>query len=306
MGKLTAEQIYHKTHFMKPLSKKQLEVVERDPYWALVYCERVLNGRWVSAESYFLSESSLRNDDSVYWVIDYCNKFIKGRWKELEEKLIEFKLSNLCYLYAERVLEGRWVEGEDVIALSAESSVDYAEFLGCRFEMGEGVIMRDPVFAVRYAERVLEGRWVSAESFILGDVENAIEYCSLIGDRWLELESRIIHNVNFCMRYVRNVRRRFPEFEKRLVGLKSPNKIVQYFCIVGKVSEELHNKMVLLSFDERHKGRVDDYFRIISERKKKYKRFLKRVRNCISVYSGKSVDDVLSLLSSEEYNHIDG
>lgn len=57
----TAQEIYYASNcFNDKLSKKQLEIVKRNPAWAIQYCENVLKSRWVEAEAFMLDEKFQR------------------------------------------------------------------------------------------------------------------------------------------------------------------------------------------------------------------------------------------------------
>lgn len=313
-----ASAIYYASNcFTNKISKKDLEIVKKDPDYSVQYASTFLKKRWVEAEPYLLDDKFLNNlnsEDRHYSIsslIEYCQEVVKGRWKELEQKIIELKLSNLAFEYALHVLKAPWEDAEEIIAINPESAFIYASEVleGNRFEIAEENIKKDTQTAIRYAEEIIKNRWPEAEPYILNaDNDCALSYCrKLIKDRWPELESKIISNAHDSMEYVEITKKRWPEFEKRLVKLRSPQKIVRYMYAVGKVSQELHNKMILLSFEGKgkYKDKVDQYFYIIEQKQKKHRRFLDRVKKWISKHKDKRVVEVLEIMANEEYSHIE-
>lgn len=130
-------------------------------------------------------------------------------------------------LYAERVLHGRFPEGEAAIAGHPDLAFQYAKgVIKGRFPEAEPTfykynsdwgnrnflqryfieVAREPNpevekkildthngLAASYAELCIKGRWIEAESVIVKDLDNAAEYHrKVVNDRWPELEDRII------------------------------------------------------------------------------------------------------------------
>lgn len=313
-----ASAIYYASNcFTNKISKKDLEIVKKDPDYSVQYASSVLKKRWVEAEPYLLDDKFLNNLNSeehhysICNIIEYCQEVIKGRWKELEQKIIELKLSSLAFEYALHVLKGPWEDAEEIIAIDSQTAFIYASDVleEHRFEIAEENIKKDPQTAIRYAEEIIKNRWPEAEPYILNsDNDCALLYCEkLVKGRWPELEPKVISNANDSMRYVEITKKRWPEFEKRLIKLRSPQKIVRYMYAVGKVSQELHNKMILLSFEGKgkYKEKVDQYFYIIEQKKKKHRQFLNKVTKWISKHKDKKVEEVLEVLANEEYSHVE-
>lgn len=313
---MNAEEIYSNSNcFQRKLSKKNLEIIKKDLYYSVEYA-KVTKKRWIEAEEYILEEELLKELNRDIYVSyeknfgiisDYCANVVNGRWKELEEKIQRLNLSYLALHYAQDVIEDRWVEGEETISKDPCAAYEYAHFsLNDRFEMGEEVIKKHPEYAARYSIDVLKKRWREAEPYILQntDYEHSLSYCELLKDRWPEFESKIISNAHVCMKYVKITRKRWHEFENKLLRL-SPQKIIQYFNSVGKISEALHNKMIMLSFDEKHKEKVNEYFYLVEQKKKKHRRFLDKISRHISKYKDKTVEQVIDILAKEEYEHFE-
>lgn len=116
-------------------------------------------------------------DSGMHIAIEYARTVIKGEWEELEYKLLNDSKIHPVLLtdYAENVLEGRfilgeekiladpeacvhyvcdvypeWEEGIKAISKNAGYSVTYAFRLGRRFEMGEEAIKTDEICRTTY------------------------------------------------------------------------------------------------------------------------------------------------------------
>ena len=99
-----------------------------------------------------------------------------------------------AYIYAYIVINGRFPEGEAVIAQNAEYAYRYArEVIKGRFIEGEAAIARGAswsiaVYAYRYALNVINGRWPLGEAAIAKDPEMALHYCNRFKDQFTEWE----------------------------------------------------------------------------------------------------------------------
>jgi hypothetical protein len=297
--------------FTKPISKKQLEIVKKDHDYSLHYAEQVLKARWPEAEAFVLDSVKAGHIEHYHSfsqrISDYCENVIKGRWAELEQTIIESGASTLAVFYARDVIKNRWKEAEELIAKEPKCAATYAmEVLEERFEAAEDEIKNCPVSAVSYAENVLKARWPEAEETILNDNRAALSYCAtVIKGPWTELEERLLCNVHSCLEYVEMTKKRWPALEKRLIKLKSPQKIIRYLNTVGKIGEELHNKMILLSFQDQYKKRVEEYFNLIEQRKKRYRKFIDKMSKWVKTHKGKTVEEVLDIMEKEEYQWVE-
>jgi hypothetical protein len=75
-----------------------------------------------------------------------------------------------AYIYAYIVINGRFPEGEAVIAQNAEYAYRYArEVIKGRFIEGEAAIAQDAHYSYQYAEKVIKGRFPLAEHVIAQD-----------------------------------------------------------------------------------------------------------------------------------------
>ena len=89
-----------------------------------------------------------------------------------------------AYQYARDIIQGRWPEGERVIASDPNFAYRYArDVIKGRWPEGEKVIASDPYWAYNYAENIIGGRWPEAEKVIASDSEYAFYYAmDVIGD----------------------------------------------------------------------------------------------------------------------------
>ena len=72
--------------------------------------------------------------------------------------------------YAIWIIEGRWLEAEQVIMQDSEYAYRYARYIiGGRWPEAEPVIMQSLPDAYFYAERVIRGRWEEAEAAFMQD-----------------------------------------------------------------------------------------------------------------------------------------
>jgi hypothetical protein len=281
----SASDVFHDSNcFRDSLSNKEKEIIKKDPYYSIYYAENILQSRWPEAEPFMLTKEAILSHH--YYIVEYGNNFF-GNWEELEKAIVDFDL--------------------------AEMATEYADSKERPFPEFEKVIIKNSNCAVRYALNVLRRRWPEAEPNIIRNgikdrnYGNAIDYCQLIDGRWPELEQEIINDSNLCIRYVEAIKQRWPDFEKKMLSLKSPKKIIRYLRSVQKIGEELHNKIVMLSFattDRKIKTSIDEYFSIIEYRKQKRRKFLDRVNNYLISHKGKSVDEVIEIVQKEEYQHI--
>lgn len=312
-------EIYCKTgQFAFELNKKEIEIIKHSSF-ATIYAEKVLKTRWVEAEPFILNyrKNGEINRNDLYRLLDYYANFFNDTWPELEKTILEDcaaqnpDAEDVIVAYSLVLKEKglpRWQQGEAVVAKNAKSATQYAtSVLESRFEAAEEEIKKDIEQACYYAVNILKTRWPEIEEELAGSGSIAIDYYRAFfkNQRWVELENKIIKNVNLCMDYLRINRMRWPALEKRLLDLRSPKKIITYFSLVGKIGEELHNKMILLSYDTKYKRDVDGYFELIKSKKIKHKKFLKNVRKWLEEHKEKSVNDVLDFIESEEYNPVD-
>jgi CRISPR/Cas system CSM-associated protein Csm2 small subunit len=314
----TAQDIFFESqHFNNPISDEDKEIIKKNVEFSCEYARVAIKGRWPEAEPYILdycshdfSQHEVDNRHTWQEILDYTESMIKGRWPELETILIKYKNLDQIYEYASRIIEKSWPEAEPILAESSQFAYDYANHvLEDRFEIAEEKIAKS-TYGLSYAMDVLRKRWPEAEKYTIEnlskvDFHDVLHYASeMIGGRWLELEDAIIHNSNLCIRYVETIRKRWPEFEKRMLSLKSPQKILRYIHYVPKIGEELHNKMIMLSFSDENKERVNQYFAIIENRKKKHRKFLDKIKNYLNEHKEKSVEEVMALIDKEEYTHL--
>jgi hypothetical protein len=97
----------------------------------------------------------------------YAKKVIKGRWPEAEPSII--KDASAAGSYAMDVIGDRWLEAEPKIIKDGSSylALNYAKkSIKGRWPEAEPKIMQIPMAAIRYAKEVIGGRWPEAEPII--------------------------------------------------------------------------------------------------------------------------------------------
>ena len=79
----------------------------------------------------------------------------------------------------------------------------------------EPAIMKDPMYAYRYADYILERRWPEAEPYIMKDPQYTYWYADAVLERrWPEAEPYIMKDPKWAYWYAKNVlERRWPEAE---------------------------------------------------------------------------------------------
>lgn len=88
----------------------------------------------------------------------YCCAREHRRRLTRQEPLIAFD-PQIAYLYALKVMKGRFFEAEDSISRSPEWAVRYARFvIRGRFAKAERFIARSPRWCYEYADKVVKGR----------------------------------------------------------------------------------------------------------------------------------------------------
>lgn len=134
------------------------------------------------AGAYYTAAQSLQSPARAF---TYADKVIKGRWPEGEKVILRH--AYWAGRYAAEVLHARWPEAEAVILAAVKSVGDNAR---------NDVICYDARDdAVCYAHDVIHGRWPEVEAYILTNPDSAVGYArKIIGGRWLAGEKSILSN----------------------------------------------------------------------------------------------------------------
>lgn len=223
----------------------------------------------------------------------------KKRFPEGEAGLFQDPLVALDY--SKRVMRGQWPEAADSFAALLETCWSREKIIreyfisnGIRHASVERTILeRSTGFVCAYAEHCVKGRWPEGEKALLGDdcVNQATEYHrKLVAGRWPELEDRILfgkHGNRWekpskeFTRYLTEVGQRIPDIEAKLERCPRSSMILAYAVSVvgGKLPRVLHQKMMMLSFDNKKQKFT-----------KRYLGFLDRVEGKTVAYL-KSLDD---------------
>ena len=82
-----------------------------------------------------------------------------------------------AFYYAHYVIQGRWLEAEEVIKTDPEYACAYAQYvIKGRWHEAEDIIKTDSEWALEYVRDVIKGRWLEAEEYIKKDPEIASYY----------------------------------------------------------------------------------------------------------------------------------
>ena len=102
--------------------------------------------------------SWIRAQVDMLAVSAYCSARSTQTRCHKKEPLIALN-PQVAYLYALKVMRGRFKQAEPLISTNAEWSVRYARFvLKGRFVSAEKTISKDPMWALEYACKVVGGR----------------------------------------------------------------------------------------------------------------------------------------------------
>ena len=180
--------------------------------------------------------SGVRKESSPVLAYQYARDVVKGEWPEGEKVLAENP--RWATSYACDVIKGRFPKGELAISADTESAYLYAEMLYLkhtfsydkekyRWPEGEKIISQNPKYALRYAKKVIGGRWPEAEETIATSActerpNYACMYAiDVINGRWPEGEKSISTDAESAYRYAvmlkkKGIMNRWPEGEEAI------------------------------------------------------------------------------------------
>jgi hypothetical protein len=189
--------------------------------------------------------------DNPAYALEYAQNVVRGPWEPGEAAII--RSSNCSLNYARDVVRGRWEKGEAVISGCAHASLAYASgVVGGRWERGEATILTEFECAVKYAKTCVKGRWTALEDSILvwvhrnkdwdwvDPVEMVTKYLKAVGGvRWSGLESVLME--------------------------KNRAKLTYRYAVLtgGRLVPELHQKMMMFSFDNKRSVWSKRYLRFL-------------------------------------------
>ena len=211
--------------------------------------------------------------------IPHRRKHTKGRWLEAEPIIIKDPM--FAVMYARDILHDRWEEAEEIIAECPANSLQYTlQVLNrnwvnpkIRFEKAEETISKNHFYALQYAKEIIQGRWEKGEKAILKNKAATFNYVTqVLKKRWVPADD-IITN--------------------KLIRNTHPNQLLKFAKIIkARLPEELHNKMLLFSLDNKYKesikycylDKVDEYEAnavsyVIGLSENERKEFMKKVEN---------------------------
>lgn len=162
----------------------------------------------------------------------YAQKVLDGRFVEGEEAIITNTAQT--YLYAKDVIRGPWKKGESTLANDSWYALEYARNVtGARFPKGEKEISKSGKSSLEYAKTVIRGRFELGEKSILEQCspEEVCYYSTILMDeKWPEAEEKILKSSSACCDYCCKFQYKWPEAELKI--MESPISCVQYAALV--------------------------------------------------------------------------
>lgn len=196
-------------------TKEKIEAkILQHPYFAAQYAAKIIGGVWPEAEDIILTDNSA--------IGIYVQYVIKGRWEKAEKIICKNPVYIFSYLSAlpdNGKKNTRWIEAEDSLLKSKypQYCLQYAFFLGERWEDAEPIIASDPEFSLAYIERFIKSRWRLAENAFLKSFDhntNKSSHCNcryglqyitkFLKARWLRAED-FVRNNDHTWDYTQNV-----------------------------------------------------------------------------------------------------
>ena len=159
-------------NYIKHLNKlneewsEAIEFIFKNSYLSVEYCKDILEDRDSRAEKTILNDKK-----SYYNIADYAEKVVKGRWEEGEKILLEIylveKYIDILYHYIKKIKK--------------------------RVPLFEPYIAKSDK-AINYVMEVLGKRWEECEKYLTKskDIDDLIKYVKFTGYIWEEAEKRLI------------------------------------------------------------------------------------------------------------------
>jgi hypothetical protein len=139
---------------------------------------------------------------------NFLDSRISDEWKEQLKQAKSFDdlavtPSEILYKYAFYVKQGRFLEGESVIAQSGLQSLKYAvNVVRDRFPLGEPAIAQIAKYSVQYAVVAINKRFELGEYVIADSAKQSYIYSrDVINKRFLPGEAVVFKNPYFCEKY---------------------------------------------------------------------------------------------------------
>jgi len=199
-------------NIIKGVWKKGHQAISRNPIIATKYAI-FLNKRWKDIPgvdkrtAYFVETSIIKNHSTLP---DYIKNLFNGqRWPDAEKYLLKNHVNSASIVsYAQKVIKGKWPEGEKVLlsmTTNDDNDLPYQLFV--------------------YALNVIKGPWPEAEQIIFEDTETAAEYAANVSKKRLpkEIEDELANyrDVSIAIDYAVDVyKKRWPQYEKNLLKIK--------------------------------------------------------------------------------------
>ena len=231
----------------KALNRWELEDLAKDPEQALLYCQKVIGGRFPEAESAIAQHPE--------FAFEYAKSVVKGRFPAAEDTFFRHNSNWGHRNYLERYF----------IDIAREPNP----------EVEKKILAIHHGLAGKYAELCVKGRWPEGEKIILKDIDSAVEYHgNVVKERWPELEDMILHSKKQSIwdnhakafaKYLEALKSPEPEIEEKLVRCNRAALLLTYAVkgVKGKLSPKLHQKMMMLCFNPKKAKVVKNYVRFL-------------------------------------------
>ena len=216
------------TEVIKGVWEKGHKAISLNPITAARYAI-FLNKRWkdipgIDKKTALFVETSIIKNHSA--LSQYIIKLFNGqRWPEAEKYLLKNYIdSKSIIMYAQKIIKGRWLEGERVLlSMSTANDKDL------------------PYELFVYASDTIDGPWREAEHIIFQDPEVAADYAANITKEKLpkEIEDEIANyrDVSIAIDYAVDVyKKRWPEYERNLLKIK--DELQELLNRMGDVDDE--------------------------------------------------------------------
>ena len=155
--------------------------ISKNAQWSFYYARDIIRGRWEPAEKKLLEKPF----DNMDFIVSYATEVIKGKWTEAEEFIKNSKSDNGIYKYLVDARKERWEEVEDSVIKGGNQIIEYCQkVIGGRWIEGEKKLLTIPSIdiLIKYCKECLDGRWIDLENklFENENTEAIFEYAKVI------------------------------------------------------------------------------------------------------------------------------
>jgi hypothetical protein len=200
---LTPQEAYLQSTKKKKRIASLEKVISEDAQYSYLYAKNICNGPFEEGEK------SIKKDPIHAWL--YCKDVIRCRWYEAEDNIKKDPYAS--YIYCLEFMDGeRWIEAEKTI-------------------------LKSPVWAGAYSEKIIKGRWKEAERSIAKDDDAAEDYYRFVikGDWEGWSDDEISRSTTWMYFYAKSIGFMLPkkmheDMLKRRGGDHYVDKYINEFC----------------------------------------------------------------------------